>query len=63
MSNKPAIPDFKNRQEMANWFDTHEPLDYDVEPIDAKNVEVLLCSDGVETPPVPIGGESGTAPL
>lgn len=57
MSNKPAILDFKNRQEMANWFDTHEPLDYDVEPIEAENVEVSLCGDGVETSPVQIGGE------
>ena len=25
---KSRIPDFKNRQEMAEWFDTHDMADY-----------------------------------
>lgn len=28
MTKKPKIPDFKNRQEMAEWFDTHDMGDY-----------------------------------
>lgn len=42
MSDKPAIPDFKSHQEMAEWFETHEPLDYDVSLVDPDRVKVTL---------------------
>lgn len=34
--NKKTIPDFKNRIDMANWFDNHEMTDYDFKPITVK---------------------------
>ena len=33
---KKEIPDFKNRQEMAEWFDTHDMTDYDFKPVKIK---------------------------
>jgi hypothetical protein len=42
---KKEIPDFKNRQEMADWFDTHDMTDYDFKPTRvrfAKNLSVGL---------------------
>ena len=30
---KKQIPEFKNRQEMANWFDTHDMTEYDFKPV------------------------------
>ena len=42
MPDKPAIPDFESHQEMAEWFETHEPLDYDVSLIDPDKVKVSL---------------------
>ncbi|HEY7419225.1 MAG TPA: CopG family antitoxin [Ktedonobacteraceae bacterium] len=30
---KKPIPDFTSRQEMAEWFDTHEMTDYDFKPV------------------------------
>ena len=34
--NKKTIPDFKNRQEMAEWFDSHDMTEFDFKPIKAK---------------------------
>jgi hypothetical protein len=42
---KKPIPDFKNRQEMAEWFDTHDMAEYDFKPVRvrfAKNLSVGL---------------------
>ena len=42
---KKPIPDFKNRQEMAEWFDTHDMTEYDFKPVKvrfAKNLSVGL---------------------
>jgi predicted DNA binding CopG/RHH family protein len=42
---KKPLPDFKNRQEMAEWFDTHEMTDYDFKPVRvrfSKNLSVGL---------------------
>lgn len=42
---KKPIPDFKNRQEMAEWFDTHDMTEYDFKPIRvrfSKNLSVGL---------------------
>jgi len=33
---KKEIPDFKNRQEMAEWFDTHDTADYGFKPVKVK---------------------------
>lgn len=33
---KKSIPEFKNRQEMAEWFDSHNMTDYDFKPVYAK---------------------------
>ena len=33
---KKPIPDFKNREEMAKWFDRHEMTDYDFKPVNVK---------------------------
>jgi len=33
---KKPIPDFKNRKEMAAWFDAHDMTDFDFKPINAK---------------------------
>jgi hypothetical protein len=44
-STKKTIPDFKNRQEMAKWFDEHDMTDYDFKPVRsrfAKNLSVGL---------------------
>ena len=30
------MPDFKNRQEMADWFDTHDMTDFDFKPVNVK---------------------------
>ena len=30
---KKPVPDFKNRQEMAEWFDTHDMTEYDFKPV------------------------------
>lgn len=30
---KKPVPDFKNRAEMAKWFDTHDMTDYDFKPV------------------------------
>ncbi|HSW88538.1 MAG TPA: CopG family antitoxin [Candidatus Saccharimonadales bacterium] len=32
---KKPIPDFKNRQEMAEWFDTHDMTEYAFKPVKA----------------------------
>ncbi len=32
--NKKPIPDFKNRAEMAAWFDSHDKTDYAFKPVD-----------------------------
>ena len=42
---KKPVPDFKSRQEMAEWFDTHDMTDYDFKPIKvrfAKNLSAGL---------------------
>jgi predicted DNA binding CopG/RHH family protein len=42
---KKPIPDFKNRQEMAEWFDTHDMTEYDFKPVKvrfAKNLSAGL---------------------
>jgi predicted DNA binding CopG/RHH family protein len=42
---KKPIPDFKNRQEMAEWFDTHDMTEYDFQPVKvrfAKNLSAGL---------------------
>lgn len=42
---KKPVPDFTSRQEMAEWFDTHDMTDYDFEPIKvrfAKNLSAGL---------------------
>jgi hypothetical protein len=42
---KKSIPDFKNRQEMAEWFDTHDMTEYDFKPVRvrfAKNLSIGL---------------------
>ncbi|HVC36030.1 MAG TPA: CopG family antitoxin [Candidatus Dormibacteraeota bacterium] len=42
---KKPIPDFKNRQEMAEWFDAHDMTEYDFKPSRvrfAKNLSVGL---------------------
>jgi hypothetical protein len=33
---KKSIPDFKSRQEMAEWFDTHDMTDFDFKPVNVK---------------------------
>ncbi len=33
---KKPIPDFKSREEMAEWFDTHDMTEYDFKPIMVK---------------------------
>ena len=33
---KKPLPDFKNRKEMAKWFDNHDMTDYDFKPINIK---------------------------
>ncbi len=33
---KKPIPDFKNRAEMAEWFDTHDMTDFDFKPVEVK---------------------------
>lgn len=30
---KKSIPEFKSRQEMAEWFDAHDMTEYDFKPI------------------------------
>ena len=30
---KKPIPDFKSREEMAEWFDTHDMTDYNLKPV------------------------------
>lgn len=30
---KKPLPDFKNRQAMAEWFDTHDMTEYDFKPV------------------------------
>ena len=44
---KSRIPDFKNRQEMAEWFDTHDLADYQDEfhTVEAKFAKNL--SEGI----------------
>ena len=42
MSDKPVIPKFESHEEMAEWFETHEPLDFDVSLIDPDKVKVSL---------------------
>ena len=39
---KKPIPDFKNRQEMAEWFDTHDLADYQDE---FKTVQVRFAKN------------------
>jgi hypothetical protein len=44
-NSKQTIPDFKNRQEMAKWFDTHDMTEYNFKPTRvrfAKNLSVGL---------------------
>jgi predicted DNA binding CopG/RHH family protein len=38
---KKPIPDFKSRQEMAEWFDTHDMTEYDFKPVKVKFAKKL----------------------
>lgn len=35
-NSKKPLPDFKCRQEMAEWFDSHDMSEYDFEPVRAR---------------------------
>ena len=42
---KKQVPEFKSRQEMADWFDTHDMTEYDFKPVEvrfAKNLSAGL---------------------
>lgn len=44
-SQKKTIPDFKNRAEMAKWFESHDMTDYDFKPVKATFAKNL--SEGI----------------
>ena len=44
-SHKKPLPNFKNRGEMAKWFDSHDMTDYDFKPLKATFAKNL--SEGI----------------
>ncbi|HLW02705.1 MAG TPA: CopG family antitoxin [Ktedonobacterales bacterium] len=52
---KKPIPDFKNRQEMAEWFDTHDMTDYDFKPVRVRFAKKLSEGLSIRLDPETLG--------